>query len=46
MGYAPFKEFVEYRCQSGVNFSKFIVEWNQRYGEVKKHRMDLVDGVK
>ena len=39
------KEFVEYRRQSGVNFSKFIVEWSQKYGEVKKHKMALVDGV-
>ena len=39
------KDFVEYRRQSGVNFSKFIVEWSQKYGEVKKHKMALVDGV-
>jgi len=44
--FCAFKEFVEYRRQSGVSFSKFIVEWNQKYGEVKKHKLDLVDGVK
>ena len=43
--FCAFKEFVEYRRQAGVNFTKFIIEFNQKYNEVKQHKMELVDGV-
>ena len=36
---------VNYRRQAGVNFTKFIIEFNQKYNEVKQHKMELVDGV-
>ena len=39
------KDFVEYRRQSGQNFPKFLLEFNNKYRELKKFKMTLVDGV-
>ena len=43
--YHAFKEFVEYRRSSGENFSTFIVEYEKRYREVKRYKLDLPTGV-
>ena len=40
------KSFVEFRRTSGVNFTKFLVEFNNKYREVQKYKLDLPDGLK
>ena len=40
------KSFVEFRRTSGENFTKFFVDFNNRYREVQKHKLDLSDGLK
>eukprot|EP00794_Sanderia_malayensis_P014649 gene14649-16167_t len=39
------KAFVEFRRESGMNFTKFLVEFNNRYRELKKYKLDLNDGL-
>lgn len=43
--YHAFKEFVEYRRNSGDSFSKFIVEHEKHYREVKRCNLELPTGV-
>ena len=43
--YHAFKEFVEYKRSIGENFSTFIVEYEKRYREVKRFKLDLPTGV-
>lgn len=40
------KSFVEFRRVSGVNFTKFLVEFNNKYREVQKFKLELPDGLK
>ena len=40
------KAFVEFRRESGMNFTKFLVEFNNKYREVQKYKLDLNDGLK
>ena len=40
-----FKEFYEFRWNSGDNFSDFLVEYDQRYHRVKMYGMELPEGV-
>ena len=39
--YHAFKEFVEYRRSSGESFSTFMVEYEKRYREVTRYKLDL-----
>ena len=43
--FCAFKEFYEYSRNAGQGFSDFIVEFDQKYKEVKKYKMELPDGV-
>ena len=46
MAFCAFKAFVEYRRDSGQGYSKFLLEYNNKYREIKKYGMELADGVK
>ena len=43
--YHAFKDYVEYRRSSDQNFSSLVVEYEKRYREVKRYRLDLLTGV-
>ena len=43
--FCAFGEFVEYRRGSDGNYTKFILEFEKRYREVKKHDLTLNDKV-
>ena len=43
--YHAFKEFVEHRRESGTNYSNFIIEFEKRYREVKRYKLELPPGV-
>ena len=43
--FCAFRAFVEFRRESGMDFTKFLVEFNNRYREVRKYKMELGDGV-
>ena len=43
--YHAFKEYVEYRRSSDQTFSSFVVEYEKRYREVKRYKLDLPTGV-
>ena len=43
--FCAFKEFYEFRRNSGDNFSDFIVEYEQHYHRVKTYGMELPEGV-
>ena len=43
--YHAFKEFVEYRREGGTNYSNFIDEFETRYREVKRYKLELPVGV-
>ena len=43
--FCALKEFVEFRRQSGQNYSKFLLEFNHKYRELRKFNMTLVDGL-
>ena len=40
-----FKDFVDFRRESGQTFSKFIIEYESRYREVEKYNIQLDDKV-
>ena len=40
------KAFVEFRRESGMNFTKFLVEFNNKYREVQKYKLELNSGLK
>ena len=42
--YHAFKEYVEYRRSSGVNYSNFIIDYDKRYREIQKYKMELPTG--
>ena len=41
--FCAIKNFVEFRCESGTGFAKFLVEFNRRVREVKKYKLVLDD---
>ena len=43
--YCAFKDFVDYRRSSREKFSQFIVEFQKRYREIKKYKLELPEGV-
>ena len=43
--YHSFKDYVEYRWNSDQNFSSFVVEYEKRYREVKRYKLDLPTAV-
>ena len=43
--YHAFKDYAEYRRSSDQNFSSLVVEYEKRYREVKRYRLDLPTGV-
>ena len=43
--FAAIKMFVLFRRESSQSFSKFLVEFNTKYREVKKHGLDFEDGI-
>ena len=44
--YCAFKDFVMYRRESGDNFSKFIVEFERRYRDICRFKLELPEGVR
>lgn len=44
--YCAFRDFIEYRRNSGETFAVFIVEFEKRYRDVKKHDMKLPTGAR
>ena len=42
--YRAFKDHVEYRWSSDQNFSSFVVEYETRYREMKRYKLDLPTG--
>ena len=43
--FCAIKNFVEFRCESGTGFAKFLVEFNNKVREVKKYNLVLDDGL-
>ena len=43
--YHAFKEYVEFRRSSGTSFSNFIIEYEKRYRECRRYKLDLPEGV-
>ena len=43
--YHAFKDYVEYRPNSDQNFSSSVVEYEKRYREVKRYKLDLPTNV-
>ena len=44
--FCAFKEFYEYKRNSGEGFPDFIVEFEKRYNKVVQYQMELPEGVK
>ena len=41
--FCAIKDFVEFRRESGQSFTKFMVEFNAKYREIKKHELTFQD---
>ena len=45
LAFCAIKNFVAYRRTGDQTFTKFIVEFNNRLREVKKHKLNFEDGI-
>ena len=43
--FTAIKTFVQFRRESTQPFAKFLVDFNNKYREVKKHKLDFDDGI-
>ena len=43
--FTAIKSFVQFRREKNQSFAKFLVDFNTKYREVKKHGLTFVDGI-